>query len=122
MSFTNWFRGIQTRWHGHRGDAARERGTRPGPRYRPRVEILEDRCLPATLHWFGIPSSLGSNPVNWLENQAPANGDSLVFAGAAFRAQSVNNLSNLALAGISFAPSSGFAGNGFTLSGNSITL
>lgn len=37
------------------------------PRFRPRLEILEDRIVPATYtdYWYGTVSSDGSNVSNW---------------------------------------------------------
>jgi fibronectin-binding autotransporter adhesin len=55
--------------------------------FRPRIEELEGRWLPSTLHWIGGHSSTTdpqgshwSDPLNWAENKAPVNGQDLVFA------------------------------------------
>jgi autotransporter-associated beta strand protein len=49
---------------------------RPAPgRLRPRLELLEDRCVPAVIEWTGAANNhLWSDPHNW-SPQVPADGD-----------------------------------------------
>ncbi len=49
---------------------------RPPPRrLRPRLELLEDRCVPAVIEWTGAANNhLWSDPHNW-SPQVPADGD-----------------------------------------------
>ena len=40
------------------------------------LEMLEERCTPATHTWIGTTDGTWSNPANWQEGVAPANGES----------------------------------------------
>src|SRR5262245_27425376 len=52
------------------------RGHRNNIRRVPRVEVLEDRTLPAQIAWDGGGDGFSWNdPANWSENQLPGAGD-----------------------------------------------
>src|SRR4051794_10133978 len=67
---------------------------------RRQLEALENRTVPTTLHWTGAASSNWGTAGNWLENAAPANGDTLIFdtttVGFAATAAAFNPNNNLA--------------------------
>ena len=76
-----------------------------------------------TLHWQGDVDNNWSTPGNWLENQIPLDGDSLVFdtAASGFTGVSSNNdLTNLAVESLLIAKEDG--PTSFTLTGNAISL
>jgi len=87
---------------------------------RPLLEELEIRETPALLVWDGSASGAWSDPQNWNNNPAntltPGNGDTLVFPAGGANPATNNDVADLTLARIEIA------GNGYTLSGNGITL
>jgi fibronectin-binding autotransporter adhesin len=70
--------------------------------------------------WTGgaHPSFVWSNPANWSPAQAPANGQTIAFAGAVGLSNTNDIAAGLNLAGIQFGTSAG----AFNLNGNSIQL
>src|ERR1700688_1138381 len=127
MMFTNWIKprvSPSTRLHTPR------RRTRAGQckgSYRPRLELLEHRLAPAVHTWTGdsiiyppfIPSPNWSDPANWAEGAPPSAGESgvqLIFPAGAALIANINDISSLTVASIQFA------GTGYVLTGNAITL
>ncbi|HZT79054.1 MAG TPA: hypothetical protein VFA26_02430, partial [Gemmataceae bacterium] len=49
--------------------------------FRPSVEVLEDRWVPANLTWVGPAGGKWSVAANWAPAQVPGNGDILFFSG-----------------------------------------
>ena len=88
------------------------------------LEPLEQRTLLSVLHWQGGVDSSWSKPGNWLENQAPSDGDSLAFdthtAGFANNFTPNNDLIGLTVGGIGIT--GGPPTGQFNISGNPITL
>jgi autotransporter-associated beta strand protein len=70
----------------------------------------------ATLHWDGSSSAYWGTAANWVENQVPVDGDSLVFPGTAMNKYNTNNLAGLNLDSIEVE------GAGYSLNGNSVGL
>ncbi|MBL8821752.1 MAG: autotransporter-associated beta strand repeat-containing protein [Planctomycetia bacterium] len=86
-------------------------------KYRPRLEILEDRCVPATRTWDGgALSNNWSNASNWVGNIAPVAGDDLIFPAGNFDKTADND----------YTPGTHFrsisVGGGYTLKGNRVFL
>jgi len=81
-----------------------QRSRRPAP-FRPWLEPLEIRCVPATFTWTGAVSDAWSDPLNWAENRVPESGpeadidrnDVLIFPESATRTTSVNDISGNAV-------------------------
>ena len=48
MMFTNWLKSLRSAGSANRTPRRRQPGGAP-PRFRPRLEAMEDRCVPATL-------------------------------------------------------------------------
>jgi autotransporter-associated beta strand protein len=95
------------------------------PRFRPAVELLEDRLVPSTLHWTGAASTSWSVANNWLENRAPVSGDIVAFDTTAAAVQnftSNNDLSNLGLAGLVVNDADATPGHDFSITGNGVYL
>lgn len=84
---------------------------------KPRLEILEDRCVPATRTWDGgALSNNWSNASNWVGNIAPVAGDDLVFPAGNFDKTADNDYAH----GTHFRSIT--LGGGYTLRGNRIFL
>jgi autotransporter-associated beta strand protein len=66
----------------------------------------------------GVGSRDWDKAKNWLNNDVPATGDALIFAGTNRLTDNTNNFNNYTFNGITFNNSAG----AFTLSGNAITL
>ncbi len=97
----------------------------PPSRFRPTLELLEDRLTPATLHWTGAAGTNWSTASNWLENRAPINGDVLAFDTAATAVQSftsTNDLPALGLAGLFINDNDATPGHDFSILGNALAL
>lgn len=77
-----------------------------------------------TLHWQGDVDNNWSTPGNWLEDQAPRDGDSVIFdtvtTGFAGNFAAANDLTNLLLGSLVFVDNS--ANGNFSISGNAIAL
>lgn len=94
------------------------RATRP--KVRPQLDVLEERCVPATMHWRGNESPSAdvpnwSNPNHWQEGVKPMPGDTLVFDGASGRSNNdfpANTVFNKII----------LEGDGHILTGNRIAL
>src|SRR5262249_29494200 len=86
--------------------------------FRPVLESLEDRAVPALARWTGggAPNAW-TNPANGAATVAPSPGDALLFPAGAARLSNANDFP----AGMSFR-SLTFSGPGFNISGNAITL
>src|SRR5439155_19722589 len=83
------------------------------PAFRPRLEALEHRVVPATRTWDGGGTTNNwSDQFNWVGFGAPAAGDDLVFPAGALRLTSVNNFPSG-----TFFHSLTFSGSGYTISG-----
>jgi autotransporter-associated beta strand protein len=86
--------------------------------FRPVLESLEDRAVPALITWTGGgANNAWTNPANWVANVAPSPGDDLLFPAGAARFSNTNDFG----AGTSFR-SLTFSAPGFSISGNAITL
>jgi autotransporter-associated beta strand protein len=60
--------------------------------YRPRLETLEDRAVPATVTWDGLGRTENwTDRFNWVGDVCPLPGDDLVFPANALRLNNVNN-------------------------------
>jgi hypothetical protein len=71
MSFNRWL------WTGRTHRPAQKTGPSLASRYRPRLETLEDRCLPSTLT---VSSTADSGPGSLRDTLAAAqSGDTIVF-------------------------------------------
>src|SRR5437879_4064175 len=100
---------------------ARARGRRQSSRSartrRPRLEVLEDRLSPAIHIWTGAASSLWSNPANWTDGSPASDiAPELAFPAGAANLVNQNDLTGLKIQQINFA------GSGYAISGNAITL
>ena len=98
----------------------KEMGTNPDGTVRQNTSIytavLESKTNVSNLTWTGDGDGLNwSDPKNWDQNAAPANGDSLNFPAGA-PATSHNDMAGLSIKKIDIQ------GSGYTLSGNSISL
>src|SRR5262245_26462433 len=95
-------------------------GTRPRSRWRPQLEVLEDRVVPAVRVWDGGgATNLWTDRFNWQGDLAPTAGDDLVFGPGADPTSltSTNDFgANAAFNSITF-----HAG-GYTLLGNALSL
>ena len=87
MLFPSWLRNWKnapktskrSKRHGRRERRPAER------RFRPLVELLEDRTLLSTFHWVGDPtthSGAWNVAANWQENALPGNGDDVAIASS----------------------------------------
>ena len=109
--FTSWLRA----WKNRQKPAA------PAARkafFRPLLEPLETRLAPATHTWSGASSANWSDAGNWTGG-APAAGEAsvaLIFPAAAANTVNQNDIANLTIKSILFK------GNGYTVTGNDITL
>lgn len=83
------------------------------PTYRAILEVLEDRCVPATFHWTGAVNGNWSNAGNWAEG-APTNGSDLYFPADA-KTKITRNDTLVAVHSISLL-------GGYTVQGNSLSL
>lgn len=88
---------------------------------------LEDRVVPATLHWLGASSAQWSTASNWAENQAPASGDTLVFdttfPGFSATANGFAPLNDITgLTNIAVAVNDASASGDFAITGNAFGL
>ena len=82
------------------------------PAFRPRLEALEHRVVPATRTWDGGgTSNAWSDKVNWAGDVLPATGDDLVFPAGALRPTNFNNLPSTSFNSLTFS------GSGYTISG-----
>ncbi len=91
--------------------------------FRPYLEALERRVMPATFIWSGnsINNDFWSAGANWQGGIAPGAGDDLVFPAGAARLSATNDFSNGGPAvfnSIKFDTGSG----GYTLDGNPVML
>lgn len=85
--------------------------------WKPRLEILEDRCVPATRTWDGgAISNNWTNAKNWVGDIAPVAGDDLIFPSTASDKTADNNFAD----GTLF--NSITLGGGYTLRGHQIRL
>jgi autotransporter-associated beta strand protein len=118
----------------------RRRPRKPFPRYRPRLEILEDRLTPAVHEWTGLgANNLWSNSQNWTNGTPASDGSGdvdLVFhTNLTNPAQLVtqNDLTGLIVDNITFDATAGMIGGitfatgglsntGYTINGNTITI
>jgi fibronectin-binding autotransporter adhesin len=95
--------------------------TRRRPTFRPLIDEMEPRVLPATLTWTGIVDANWNDgtvgvSTNWSGNALPATGDTLIFAAGAANLTNVNNTTannNYLLQ---------FTGSAYSVSGNAIGL
>lgn len=73
----------------------------PGTGRRPRLEALEDRCVPTGTVWIGNNGGLWSNPANWSAG-VPNGGDTAVFSMAAGGSSttSFDDIPNLIIGGL----------------------
>jgi hypothetical protein len=84
----------------------------------PHLELLEGRVTPSTLQWSGLGGDHDwSNPVNWLGDVAPQNGDNLDFPTVTTTFQATNDFA----AGMTFG-SIKIDSPSYTLTGNSVNL
>jgi autotransporter-associated beta strand protein len=95
----------------------RRQPARATPAFRPRLDCLEDRVLPATSVWNGAGDGHWSNGGNWVGGLAPAPGDDLLFPAGAYQFRANNDFP----AGTPF-DSLTFSGGGYNLTGNAIQL
>ena len=72
MSFFSWLRNPM----GNRARRARPRA--PAPRFRPRLEALEDRCVPSTLRVANLNDS-GPGSLRYEIAQAAKSGDTIIL-------------------------------------------
>lgn len=89
------------------------------PRYRPRLETLEDRLAPAVHTWDGSASASWNDAANWQENVVPVAGEAnlqLVFPSGAANLGNTNSIVGLTVQAITIS------GTGYTIQGNDITL
>src|SRR5438128_7395476 len=82
-------------WRGcwrNRSRANRRPARMPASFFRPRLEQLESRVVPAPIVWTGNSSSDNSwtDPQNWQGNLVPSVGDDLIFPGGAKQTHSTN--------------------------------
>jgi hypothetical protein len=90
----------------------------PRQHCRPRLEVLEDRCLMATRIWDGGATSNNWTAANnWSGNVAPSAGDDLIFPAGIADKTADNNYAD----GTNFN-SITFTGGGYNLRGNRIFL
>jgi autotransporter-associated beta strand protein len=81
--------------------------------YRPRLEALEERAVPATITWDGGGiTNYWTDRLNWVNDVLPVLGDDLLFPLKAAKRTSVNNFVD----GTLFR-SLTFSGSGYTISG-----
>src|SRR5262245_59460934 len=76
MRFPSWLRPLAARLN-----PARKRQTRSRPACRPRVERLEDRCVPALVNWVGGSGDWG-DAANWSTGARPGPTDDVVIGPA----------------------------------------
>src|SRR5262245_37057695 len=88
-------------------------------RFRPSLEALETRLVPATRVWDGgaVTSDRWKAAANWEDNALPVAGDDLVFPAGADR---LSNLNDFAI-GTEFG-SITFTGSGYDIRGNRVVL
>lgn len=90
------------------------------------VEILESRIAPAVHTWTGLGSdNLWSNANNWSGGSpaSDASGDvDLIFPNNVVKVAILNDINNLVVDSITFTAPSGTSANGYTISGNTITI
>jgi autotransporter-associated beta strand protein len=90
---------------------------RRAPVFRPRLEALENRVVPATATWDGGgATSNWSNPGNWVGDVLPAAGDDLVFPAGAARLTNFNNFPNTSFNSLTFS------GSGYVISGGPLNV
>ena len=103
--------------------AALAHAARPTLRFRPRLEMLEDRLTPAVLVWQGDLSANWNDGVatvntNWSGNRLPQAGDTLTFDNTA-----VGNFTNFNDTPADTAYEIiNIAGSGYDITGNAIAL
>lgn len=91
------------------------KSSRLSSRWRPRLELLEDRFMPAVRTWDGgALSNNWTNANNWVGNIAPVAGDDLIFPAGNFDKTADNDFAN----GTSFRSIT--LGGGYTLKGNRV--
>ena len=116
--FSNWIRNLVGRKS--RALADRRRSARRTPFLQLRLEVLEDRLVPALLTWTGAQDNLWntnfSGSTNWSGNAIPQDGDDLVFPAGVANRTNTNNITGLDLNSIAFS------GINYVIGGNAITL
>lgn len=87
--------------------------------FRPRLEALEGRVVPAIVTWDGGAqfSNRWSEPLNWVGDVAPVSGDELEFPAGALRLTNVNNFPSG-----TFFRSIRFTGSGYTISAGPLNV
>jgi autotransporter-associated beta strand protein len=94
------------------------------PAFRPRLEALETRLLPATDVWTGLGFDINNHwttPSNWKGNVAPTPGDDLVFPAGATQLINFNDFIGSTGGPVPFN-SITFTGGGYGLQGNAVIL
>src|SRR4051794_17290162 len=85
--------------------------------FRPRLEELEQRLAPATHTWTGTAGTLWPNANNWTGGApAPGEADVILHVSGGINPSNTNDIAGLTVRSILFSA------NGFSLSGNDITL
>jgi fibronectin-binding autotransporter adhesin len=111
--FTSWLRSLADRLS--RPTTHSRRAAR-GPSFRPWLEALEERLVPATHTWTGAgATNLWSDSGDWTGG-VPVNNDNLIFPASSPQLATYNNLTGLRIASITFQ------GNGYSLGGDTLTL
>ena len=67
-----------------------DRKCAPPKQFRPMLEGLEAREVPATLHWTGAVNEYVTNPDNWQEGVVPERGDDLIFNSGSRNCNALN--------------------------------
>ena len=118
------FRSFWSRWKKSITNPSRLRGSERGfhlkkpARFRPEIELLENRLAPATCTWTGLGDHIHwSDGANW--DTAIQQGDTLVFGSAGITAGAVTPTNDTAL-GSFFSVQ--ITAAGYTLTGNPIDL
>src|SRR5262249_24093968 len=118
MNLSSWRRWAQRAFTAHFGSPRRH----PRSSFRPRLEALEDRVVPATTRvWDGgsVVNHKWTTAKNWEGNVAPVPGDELVFPTGVGLGN--RNSTNDFPAGTTFHSIS-FTGGAYQIDGNAITL